>query len=273
MVEYHKVFKGEVKVSDVQESFDDIINRINNMIDVYNSSESITEIDYSVGAKTLAPAGYTLTIGGLKQILNTYNNCVIGAKPFKISSNRIVITDGILILSNGVKRLPTKEITVNNKIATIYFDKSINDYVLTQNSNTVKVCDVNLNSESDYVKTLKGALNEDFDGHYKITTESKTFSQVATGNPIYPDTSKEPKFVCAIDAERYERDGVARTFLFNTEVAYNWQERSDGRRDRVLNYWTPINFLYLPRGVNNPYRVENGDATKTFDVIIDKKVE
>lgn len=273
MVDYHKVFKGEVKVSDVQESFDDIIARINNMIDAYNAAGSVEDIDYSVGAKTLAPAGYTLTVGGLKQILKTYSNCIIGAKPFKTASNKVIITDGVLILEDEVKRLPVKEITVNNKIATIYFDKLTNDYILTQNSNTVKVCDVNLNSESDYVKTLKGVLNEDFDGHYKITTESKTFSNFATGNPIYPDTSKEPKFVCAIDAQRYERDGISRVYLFNTEVAHNWQQRSDGRRDRVLNYWTPVNFLYLPKGVNNPYRVENGDATKTFDVIIDKKVE
>lgn len=273
MVEYHKVFKGEVKVSDVQEAFDDIVTRINNMIDDYNSASYVIDIDYSVGAKTLAPAGYTLTIGGLKQILKTYNNCIIGAKPFKVASDRVVITDGVLILNNEVKRLPSKIITINNKIATIYFNKSTNDYTLTKNTNTVKVCDINLNSESDYVKSINGVLNEDFDGHYKITTESKTFGNFATGNPIYPDTSVSPKFVCAIDAQRYERDGVARTYLFDTEVAHNWQERSDGRRDRVLDYWTPVNFLYLPKGVGNPYRVTNGDATKTFNVIIDKKIE
>lgn len=252
MVEYHKVFKGEVKISDIQEAFDDIITRLNNMIDSYNYSSYIVDIDYSVGAKTLAPAGYTLSIGGLKQILKTYNNCIMGAKPFKVSSNKIVLTDGILILSNGVKRLPTKEITVNDQISTIYFDKTTNDYTLTKNDNTVKVCDVNLNSESDYVNTIRGVLNQDFDGHYKITTESRIFSNFATGNPIHPDTSKEPKFVCAIDAQKKEREGYAATILFNTQVAYNIQQNIYGGTDRCLDYWTPVNFLYLPKGISNP---------------------
>lgn len=270
---FEETFKGAVRISDVKNSFDNIVDRINNLIDSYNKSSYIQDIDYSVGAKTLAPAGYTLSIGGLKQILKSYDGCVIGAKPFRTTSGKVVMTDGILITESGTYRLPCSEINVGSN-RTIYFNTSTKQYVTNKVANCIRVCDVNMKSDSIYCKDLKGVLVEDFKGNYSITTESKTFGDVARdGNHEYPDTSKGPKFVAAIDSQMNQYEVPATTTLFGTEVAYNWQERSDGRRDRVLNYWTNINFLFLPKGVNNPYHVTSRDNTHTFDAIIEKKVE
>ena len=64
-----KNFKGQVKISDVQETFNEIVNRTNEMLEFYNSSEGVQDIDYTKGSPTLAPSGYTLTVGGLKQAM------------------------------------------------------------------------------------------------------------------------------------------------------------------------------------------------------------
>lgn len=106
-----KKFRGQVKISDVQSEFDAIVNRINDMVDAYNESEGVKDIDYTVGGDTLAPAGYTLTIGGLKQVMNTMDGLVCGAKPIRLSANKVRLTDGILITKNGFFRLPQTEIT------------------------------------------------------------------------------------------------------------------------------------------------------------------
>ena len=94
-------FRGQVKVADVQKCFDELVDRINTLVDQYNSAISAAGLDFSNGSETLAPEGYTLSVGGLKSILNAYDGYVIGAKPFRAGTS-IVITEGKLITSAGV---------------------------------------------------------------------------------------------------------------------------------------------------------------------------
>ena len=69
----YKNFKGQVKISDVQECFDDLTNRINSLIDKYNTSSYVTDINYNNVSPELAPVNYTLSVGGLKKILDAYD--------------------------------------------------------------------------------------------------------------------------------------------------------------------------------------------------------
>ena len=65
-----KYFNGQVKIADVKEAFDDIVKMTNTVATVYNASKAIEAIDYTKGGTTLAPSGYTLTVGGFKQALS-----------------------------------------------------------------------------------------------------------------------------------------------------------------------------------------------------------
>ena len=42
-----KYFKGQVKIADVQEAFDDIVKVTNTVATVYNASKAIEDIDYT----------------------------------------------------------------------------------------------------------------------------------------------------------------------------------------------------------------------------------
>ena len=106
---FSKDFKGQVKISEVKESLDALVNGVNKQIDLYNTSDYVQDIDYNIGAPDLAPLNYTLSVGGLKKFLNAYNGCVIGCKAFNIGG-QYAVTDGIMFLQDGCHRIPAQVI-------------------------------------------------------------------------------------------------------------------------------------------------------------------
>lgn len=104
---FSKDFKGQVKISEVKESLDALVNGVNKQIDLYNTSDYVQDIDYNIGAPDLAPLNYTLSVGGLKKFLNAYNGCVIGCKAFNIGG-QYAVTDGIMFLQDGCHRIPAQ---------------------------------------------------------------------------------------------------------------------------------------------------------------------
>lgn len=121
----YKNFKGQVKISDVQECFDDLTNRINSLIDKYNASSYVTDINYNNVSPELAPVNYTLSVGGLKKILDAYDGCVLGTKVFRVSNN-LCITDGLLIRRNGCIHLPSAIIPKQGKY--LFYSPSLRQY-------------------------------------------------------------------------------------------------------------------------------------------------
>lgn len=115
-----KDFKGLVKISDVQNAFDEIVDSINNIIDTYNASAKVLDIDYTKGSSELGASGYTLSVGGLKRIIQTYQGCSVGCKPFKVSTSQCKITAGYVFANNTVYR--ANEQVLNGSGDVLYYD-------------------------------------------------------------------------------------------------------------------------------------------------------
>lgn len=272
-----RYFKGQVKISDVQEAFDEIVNATNAIVSIYNSSKAIEDIDYTKGSAVLAPSGYTLTVGGLKQALALADGCVVGAKPILLSKQQIKMTTGILISDAGVYRLPDaildKPSGSRSKL-TLYYDIFNKTYTWANlgEEKTPRICDVDFNSSSKIASILNNCQNEDIVGTMKITSQSRWVKPVAENSPTDNsiDTSNNPLFVAAIEQIGLEGNPTTTTRLFGNEVSYT---RPLHHRD--LDTWTPINFLFVPRGVSNPYSVTpaNRDFTHKFGVIVDKNIK
>ncbi len=99
-------FRGQVKISDVQEEFDNLTNHINNIISVYNNAVSAEgDIDYTKASPSIAPVGYTLTIGALKKILNAYNGALLGSQVYRSAGDLYQVTDGLYITKDKIYRL------------------------------------------------------------------------------------------------------------------------------------------------------------------------
>lgn len=156
-----KLFKGQVKIADVKAAFDEIIEKVNTMITDYNNSSYIQDIDYSVAGSTLAPSGYTLTVGGMKQFMDSCDGSVVGGKPFKVDSNRFKMSTGLLVTKNGIYRLPDSvlDIPTDKQYRTVYYNTTTNEYQWTG----------------------EGTIN-------KITTEEKTI-----GSRLYYGLENDPK--------------------------------------------------------------------------------
>ena len=128
-----KQFKGEVKISDVQTEFDTLVNRINKMVDAYNgTNQVITNIDYTKGGSNLAPSGYTLTVGGIKQALKSLDGHVVGGKCFYNTANTVKMSDGLLFTKGGIFRLPDSILTRPSNGNSIWFDTNKEEYVWGQ---------------------------------------------------------------------------------------------------------------------------------------------
>lgn len=115
-----KDFKGLVKISDVQNAFDEIVGNINDMVETYNASAKVLDIDYTKGSAELGASGYTLSVGGLKRIIQAYQGCSVGCKPFKIDANHCKVTAGFVFADNTVYRADEQDMTGSGNI--LYFD-------------------------------------------------------------------------------------------------------------------------------------------------------
>lgn len=129
-----KDFKGLVKISDVQNSFDEIVNNLNDMVDAYNASAKVLDIDYTKGSAELGASGYTLTVGGLKQIINTYQGCSVGCKAFKIDANHCKVTPGFIFADNKVYRANEQDMTGSG--TQLYYDVDNNRYSFGEGATT-----------------------------------------------------------------------------------------------------------------------------------------
>ena len=122
-----KNFRGQVKVSDIKEEFDSLVNGLNNIINTYNQAIQTTEtVDYTKGSTEIAPVGYTLTVGALKKILNAYNGCLLGGQVYKISDGIFNVTKGLYVTSDRIYKLEQGLLSGSGDI--LYYDLTNNAY-------------------------------------------------------------------------------------------------------------------------------------------------
>lgn len=129
-----KYFKGQVKVSDIQEAFDNILNTINNKITEYNNLVNSLDIDFNVGNEELGLLRHTLSVGGLKKVLDLYNGHILGCQIFKINPNTYIVSEGLYIKDRRVYRLPST--IVGGEGDTLYYDLSNNTYTFNPSEYT-----------------------------------------------------------------------------------------------------------------------------------------
>ena len=193
-----KQFKGEVKISDVQTEFDTLVNRINKMVDAYNgTNQVITNIDYTKGGSNLAPSGYTLTVGGIKQALKSLDGHVVGGKCFYNTANTVKMSDGLLFTKGGVFRLPDSILTRPSNGNSIWFDTNKKEYVWGQKRVSGRQT-LTEEGATSLVKSGEGYKNTSFvhqtDFHtvevhatqFTKTSASSIDSFAITGSTFYP---------------------------------------------------------------------------------------
>lgn len=72
-----KNFSGVVHIADIQEEFDRLLTGLTQLKDKMDELENVSNLDYTKGKPSLSAKDFTLTLGGLKKILQVYNNKTI----------------------------------------------------------------------------------------------------------------------------------------------------------------------------------------------------
>lgn len=240
-----KKFTGQVKAQEIRDIFDSFSEDINSIVDDYNASIDVSDIDFSKGGTSLGAYNYTLTVGGLKTLLSACNGTVIGFKVFK-NGNGILTTEGLYVTETGVKRIPAYSAST---IAGRFIHWNSSDNTFTVNNNRDSISPVVTVAEIEPKRERSAELNDlgsvEIEGDtLKIKVGNKYKDQHASDTF---DSSNSAIFLCG--SEEVAGEGQQRrALLFNTEVSWNQQP---GHRRRT--YWQFVNALYIPKGFNNPY--------------------
>ena len=140
-------FIGKVRISDIENSFNFIIENINNFIDMINNGSDFLENtdNFYLGSTSIPAGNYTLTLGALKKILEAYDKEVIGGvvvknpldtdKAILFPSLKISKDSGISqILQTEIDKPSQADITTNPEVGKVIGYDTVNDTVTNQNN-------------------------------------------------------------------------------------------------------------------------------------------
>lgn len=251
-----KAFQGQVKVSDIQAAFDEIIGRINKIVESYNASEDVKDIDYTKGKGVLSPEGYTLTVGGLKKVLGAYEGCLIGGKVFRVNSTQAYITEGLYITFEKVFRIHSQLLSIGNSTE-LYLNTDTGTLTVTntEGNNLVLLTSLDRSRTDKPLNNIKSTQLEKVSG-YKLTTQNRGISK----NSIDADTENKGRFInCDVYAVN------SKTWNNVTVFGYNIASGTDNGDSPHRGHVSPIlvNFLFVPKGMKDPF-TRSGDAFRNI---------
>lgn len=229
-------FRGQVRISDIQAAFDEIVNRINSMIDIYNTSETLADADYTKGSPVLSSSGYTLTIGGLKSLLGSYDGTLLGCRVYKLSDNSVYVSRGIYIKDGQIINIPGGVADGENglNLKDLFYSVSQESFLYASRVQT-----------QDVLWTSPTLVSNTSWGNVTASNNSGTAWQIAAG---------ENKEWTMFSGNYTERRKASITWNFPEEVkisqvAFNLKVNSNNSVLRVLAGDTEI--------LNKPYEGEN----------------
>lgn len=245
------VFKGQVKVADVQAAFDEYVNRINNLINMYNTTNTLIEgLDLSKGSNTLASGGYSLSVGGVKQLLAAYNGTLLGTRAFRIDSNHVGITDGLYIYNEKPYRIKSQVLTGNGY--DVYFNPSDGSVGLVNNNiypseDCVLILQLSTSEDAKYLNEFRDVQLEGVP-NYLLTVQKR-----AIGTSIESDNPSIHRFQGATNNLVTATQGGGKVDFIDDENRFTYCHGiQDPNPHRGHRFCGQANFLFIPKGVNTP---------------------
>lgn len=257
-------FKGQVKIADVQRELDALVTSINELINAYNASKFVEDMDYSNGSNSLAPSGYTLTVGGLKTILAAYVNKTLGFKVFYrgiLNSNpEYIVSDGIIFTTSDTIRVPMKLIAGQGKY--LYYNTTTSAYELSETRQSVS-------NTLYFITRLNNNRAEKYANSPLFTTEDKEGYEVyipKLNSSVWHDVpftvdNTTPRVIAGNEAVSDEGQGWKESFFLGQPANANEQA---GHRSRA--FYSMLSWLLLPKGISNPFTYGSGSTQKVWNV-------
>lgn len=250
-----KIFKGQVKVSDIQEEFTRLVNAINVIVDKYNTALDLVGDDlYQTGTPNLSAPGYALSVGGFKTLLKGFKGFTIGSRVYRYGT-KLIVSKGVYIKDeNSIIKLPQAIVTpaASNPRA-LFYNIRTNTYSTnaTVSDTIIKVCDLNTNRYStDDACTSRSFDVESIKGGMTIRCGPSNVNP----RDYQPIGNNNTGMFIRTWSKRIEgglNDGVLQnsTFYFKDRPFGFTQIR--GYKQYNYYIWAPI--FYIPKLVDNPF--------------------
>lgn len=247
-------FRGQVKVSDVQAAFDDFVNRINTIITTYNNTNQLIDsMDLSKGAPTLAAGGYSLSVGGLKKILEMYDGVLLGCRAFRIDETHVAITDGMYITENAAVRINPQILEGDGY--DIYLNTETGELALVDDNTYPQgfthILQLSNTGGVEYLNEFRDVQLAEVPG-YKLTIQKRDW-----GAFIEQDNPNIHRFQGA-GADYVPKEGAGSVDFYDGTTRINviqgYADWDNGTYRKHL--WVdPAKFLFIPKGCNTPLQV------------------
>lgn len=245
------VFKGQVKVEDVQNEFTFLVDSINELIKKYNLALESLNIKIDKGANTLSPEGYSLSVGGLKSVINAYNGYVLGCKVFRIDGSYFC-TAGIKFKDGHVIKLPQGQITGDTSKKFVKYNTSTGLYTFSSNNTedetTIFVKGVNNLRDNCYLDT-----SNEFNAIHSSLKIFTANNGVAETTMQAIDTNAE-QFICGHNGNDANSKAWWHQYLYFLGVEIEHDDRDNHKRGKFYFAW---NRLFKPKGIPNPFTWTN----------------
>lgn len=255
-------FRGQVRIQDIQDEFDALIKSINDLVDVYNQAEeALDKADFSNGKDQLSPAGYALTIGGLKRIIAAYQGDIWGCQVWK-TANGCIITSGLWFRDDKVVPIPSGRITgtlgryIDYNPSTETFTSSN-----TKSSNTIRC--INPKRSIGVLHTLKELIA--IHPTLKVFVGNNGVSE-QTAQTISTDTEQ---FCCVHNGSETNSSSWWHQYLYFLGTLI---EEDDRDNHKYGKFYMPWNHFWKPKGIANPFTKSSTHSAprqlfKVFSVI------
>lgn len=185
-----KNFSGVVHIADIQEEFDRLLKGLATLQGKMNELENVSDLDFTKGKPSLSAKDFTLTLGGLKKILQVYNNKVI-EEPIIVKlpneTNKYKAFPGLYCDEEvGITQTNDNVLTLTSSNTIHLYQDSNGDLVTTITGEHI-VCSVKTD-RSDNEISNNAVINLYIDNNYcslipdtiptlKMTTKTFTFDQ------------------------------------------------------------------------------------------------
>lgn len=218
-------------------------------LQITDLNDNVLLSDSVSGAGTKAWKNYSGTFNTGDTL---YNGIKIKVRGF----NKAYVTDAVLSFA-------THELGYIRLTGTTQTKVWIPQEVSGNPEDFVEVSQVNTNRISKLCNT-QNALNENIPNYnFKIASKNIGYSRVGEGL----SNGTKGQIVSGMEACANAKDGTGHSaYLFGTLVSHN-------RRDRDMNegcYWIPMNYLFIPKGLANPYSYNRDSTQRIFNYTLER---
>ena len=239
-----KNFSGVVHIADIQEEFDRLLAGLAQLQSRLNELENLSDLDYTKGKPSLSAGDFTLTLGGLKKILQVYNNKTI-EEPIIVKlpneTNKYKAFPGLYCDEEvGITQTNDNVLTLSSSGMTHLYKDSNGDITTTTGDENI-ICSVRTDRSDDEISN-NAVINLYVDNNYcSLIPDTTPRLDMSTKTFAFNQGESKPSSGSYFILPKIGTRDSAGSFTIGGYTVYNCGGDVGGdRQKRITWFYNPI---------------------------------